>query len=401
LNSLNKISVIIPVFNDRNLLEKALVAIDLQILLPHEVVIVDSSSEDEIKAYLDKSSFQFTVIYHKSPKRLFPYEASNLGVSLSSFNLVAFLDTKTIPKENWLSTYLEIKIKKNADVVFGITKYLAKSYFQNLLRDSTYGRLGHETAPGSLISKKDFLQAGPIMIGVRSGGDLEWRNRLKDSKYNCITPKDIVLIYNELPNSLFKTLKQFFLYQMYGAKVNIQKNVKDLFLGLTLIFSAILIPQWNGIVGWEDSPLYLPYITRIYAISLVIILMAYFIINRAIFRGLQSNFILNAAKTIIFIFLFLAIFRWNEVLANWVEESVWYVPNITKIYVTLIFLASILYRGLYFPYRNGVLIEDLFPLRWLQVGFLGLLLDLAKAPGYLLGSIMFPFIDNKSKQNKN
>jgi hypothetical protein len=58
-------------------------------------------------------------------------------------------------------------------------------------------------------------------------------------------------------------------------------------------------------------------------------------------------------------------------------------------------MTSVFYRGIYFPLKNEVGVKNLFPIRWLAVGILGVLLDLAKAPGYLLGSIMLPFIKSR------
>ena len=120
---------------------------------------------------------------------------------------------------------------------------------------------------------------------------------------------------------------------MYGAMVNIQNTVKEVYLGLLLILSAIIIPQWNGIVGWDQSPLYLPYITRVYLITLVIIFLSSLIINKGFFRNFKSSLVTNIIKAIILALLFIVFFRWNGVVANWVEESIWYIPNITKIYV--------------------------------------------------------------------
>ena len=102
-------------------------------------------------------------------------------------------------------------------------------------------------------------------------------------------------------------------------------------------------------------------------------------------------------KTAILISLFYVFFRWNDVIAGWVENSVWYIPNITKIYVLSILLASIIYRGLYFPLKNKIEKEFLFPFRWIQVGLVGLLLDLAKTPGYIIGSLMIPYKKGKGK----
>ena len=399
------------------MVDKVISKLNNQTLLPQEIIISDSSSGDEIENIIRNKSSKIKVVYFRQGRaypfdrfiikfksflfgkksidlqnkgRSYPYEASNLGAHEAKSEWLAFLDAPTIPNDSWLEDYCKIIKDKNVDIVFGVTKYLAISSFQQLLRASTYGRRGHETVPGTLIRKKDFIDSGGILEGVRSGGDIEWRNRIKLS-YGWITPSENALTYSNLPTDLFAAAKKFFIYQLHGARLNIQNKVKDVYLGILLILSAIVIPQWNGIVGWEQSPLYLPYVTRYFLIALIVVFLSTLFVNKVLLRGLQNSFFLNTAKTIVFIFIFISVFRWNDVVANWVEESVWYIPNITKIYVGVILITSVIYRGLYFPLTNNVKKEYLFPFRWISVGFLGLFLDAIKAPGYVIGSLTSPF----------
>ena len=417
------ISVIIPTLNNQDLVEKIILKLNKQTLLPKEIVICDSSSGNEVEEVTKKINSDIPISYVEAGRaypfdrfmikfkslflnkktlsqqkegRAYPYEASNLGAHKAQFEWLAFLDTTTIPDDSWLEQYSKILKDENVEVVFGVTRYLAERNFQQLLRASTYGRIGHETAPGTLIRKKDFINSNEILEGVRSGGDIEWRNRIK-SNYKWITPKVISLTYPYLQKNLFSATKKFFWYQLHGARLDVQNTVKDVYLGLLLILSSIVIPQWNGIVGWEESPLYLPYVTRYYLIALVIIFLSTLVINRGFLRGFSNSFLSNITKTLVFIFACIFVFRWNAKVAGWVEESVWYIPHITKIFVGLVLLSSIAYRGLYFPLMNKVKKEYLFPFKWVVVGMLGLFLDAVKAPGYVIGSIISPFTKTRKK----
>ena len=40
-------------------------------------------------------------------------------------NWIAFLDSKTIASENWLSEYKKLILKNNYDVIFGSTKFVS------------------------------------------------------------------------------------------------------------------------------------------------------------------------------------------------------------------------------------------------------------------------------------
>lgn len=99
--------------------------------------------------------------------------------------------------------------------------------------------------------------------------------------------------------------------------------------------------------------------------------------------------VLNIQKVAYSMLLFLAllfIYKWNELFAHWNEESFWYVPNITKLFVLSLFVSYAVYRGIFRPLRRKVELSFLLPFRWLEVCFVCLCLDLAKAPGLLLGA---------------
>ena len=411
------ISVVIPTLDNPEAVKKVINSLNNQTLLPKEILICDSSSKKEIEGLVktiestieikyfrvgkafpfDRILISFSKVFSKrrmlnskDKGRAFPYEATNLGSEEATGEFLAFLDATTIPEQDWLKDYLLIYQEKKVKVVFGKTKYLALSSFQKLLRTSTYGRRGHETIPGTLIRKEDFILSGQIINGVRSGGDIEWRNRVK-SMFSFNLPKKSYLSYSDLPKDLIIASKKIFIYQLHGSRLDIQNTVKDIYLGLALIFSAILIPKWNSFVGWKTSPLYMPNITKLYLLGLVVIFLTTLIINRGVLKKLSNSFFSNTLKLLIFIFVFLGVFRWNGAIAGWVESSVWYIPHMTKIFIGAVLLSSVAYRGLYFPLKNDVEKAYLFPFKWLQVGLLGLFLDCVKAPGYLIGSILSPF----------
>jgi hypothetical protein len=47
-----------------------------------------------------------------------------------------------------------------------------------------------------------------------------------------------------------------------------------------------------------------------------------------------------------------------------------------------------LHRGFFLPLKRKVELGFLFPFRWIQIGLLGLSLDLVKAPGYIVGAVI-------------
>ncbi len=416
-------SIIVPTLDNFLQVQELLSSINSQTLLPQEIIIADSSTSNEIADGLQAFTSLVPIIYLRvgrayafdrfikyfsslsifsgffktqySVGRAFPYEATNAGAEIASFEWLAFLDATTIPAYSWLEDYWAFLCSHQCDVVFGNTKYLAETHFQKLLRASTYGRKGHETAPGSIIKKVHFLSGHKILEGVRSGGDVAWKQDIKKN-YKWFLPSESYLKYSNLPKRIFPTLKKFFIYQIYGSFVDIQHNAKDIYLGLTLLLSITIIPKWNYIVGW-DSGLFIPHITKVFFICILLIFSITFLINRAILRKYSSqSFSINLLKFMSFAIISYGIFRWNDLFASWVEDSIWYVPHITKIFIFIVVSASFLYRGIYFPIKNKIELSFLFPFNWVLIGMLGIALDVAKAPGYVLGAILATFSRSRS-----
>ena len=256
----NKISVILPAFDDAHHLKAQINSINNQSLKPSEIILVDSSSnnliEDTISSissdvpvkyyrigrgfkndrYLFKLSKIFTFLKNKydfSKKRAYPSEAINFGVSKSDCNILAFVDMSTIPKPTWLSNYKSLLLN-GYDVIFGTTVYEHTTKLQKLIHYSTFGNNVHESSPGTMIWFDKYTD-NKILEGFRSGVDLEWRNRIKQN-LSTFTPQENFLSYNSLSIKLINFLKKMFIYQLHSAPLRIQKNSKDVFFGFFLVF---------------------------------------------------------------------------------------------------------------------------------------------------------------------
>jgi hypothetical protein len=157
-------------------------------------------------------------------------------------------------------------------------------------------------------------------------------------------------------------------------------------LGIGVSLLTLLIPQWNQLVGWEDSEFYIPNITKsfFYFLSLIALIVLAFSKN---FSISERNIWAKVFFVPLFFLLAYFVLQWNEVMALWVESSIFYVPHITKIYLGSLIFFGIAYRGIYNPLKNGISIQYLFPLYWIWVGMVGFIIDLARVPGYLIGAL--------------
>ena len=391
------ISIIVPTYNCSENLKKLLQSIFAQSLQPDEIIIVDSSTDRSIEDLLTSITSELPLIYKRSVKK-YPGENRNEGAASASHEWLAFLDVGTIPRENWLKINMKLAIDEKYDVVFGNTKYRALNNFQMLLRAATYGSMGHETTPGTLVQIKNFQKSGGFIEGIRAGEDQEWRLQIRDVCKKLTTPDDITLDYSSLPNSLITLQKKYFIYYMHSAKVSAQRNTRDVYLSVLLIFFSLVITQWNYLIGgWDTNPLFISNITKIYALSLVIMLLFYMVFRRLFKPPDQFNILNWFAKVFLFFILLFSVYYWNFYVVDWEEDSVLFIPHITKIYVALVFATSFLYRGVLLPLKLGIKGGFIFPKNWIIIGFMGLSLDLIKAPGIFLGILLSPFQKNLSK----
>ena len=92
----------------------------------------------------------------------------------------------------------------------------------------------------------------------------------------------------------------------------------------------------------------------------------------------------------------MVMYRWNAIVAEWIESSRYYIPHLTKLFLGTSILMAVGYRGIFFPLRNGIKKENLSMSICLQTGIIGFLGDLVKAPGFIIGSIFFLFTKKNS-----
>ena len=93
---------------------------------------------------------------------------------------------------------------------------------------------------------------------------------------------------------------------------------------------------------------------------------------------------------LMFLFLIYFFLNWNYIFTNdqW-DESPYFVPHINKIVWGIFFFIYFLISGFFMPLQRGVTRDFLFPYNWLKLSLVGLMIDLSKLPGRILGYFYF------------
>jgi len=102
------ISVVIPTYNRRQILEKCLLALDRQTLSPeaYEVILVDDGSTDGTGEMVESLRVRYTLRYFRQERRG-PAAARNAGVRAASADLIVFIDSDIVVTEGFLEAHLE------------------------------------------------------------------------------------------------------------------------------------------------------------------------------------------------------------------------------------------------------------------------------------------------------
>lgn len=315
MNKLKEISLIIPSKNAESKLTQLLECISGWVVIPNEIIIIDSSLEKyqiskNFGRFVKKSGIRLIIIHKQN---LYPGHARNIGIKSSTNALLAFLDTSTQPTSRWLDSGISIMDLNKSDGVWGSTYYQASKFNTKIFRACTYGELPIRTFPGSILNKKIFNRCGLFIESTRAGEDGDWMSRADLQEINIATPEEI-LNYDQLNSmSIKKLIKKWFRNNMFGAKLPFYRAHRDFYY---------------------------------YAISFVAVVIA---------------------------------FNWNWILASWDEESNFYIPNITKISILIILIIYIFTRGILLPKKKGVHLSFIFPINFIFIFLLSVLLDLTKA----------------------
>jgi glycosyltransferase involved in cell wall biosynthesis len=104
------ISVIIPTYNRKPILEKCLRALENQQIIDdkisqYEVVLVDDGSTDGTLEWLEKNKADFPHVYPFSQNHLGPAAARNLGVEKAKGDIIIFIDSDLVVTEKFLQSH--------------------------------------------------------------------------------------------------------------------------------------------------------------------------------------------------------------------------------------------------------------------------------------------------------
>lgn len=196
------ISVIVPAYNDHQLLPLCLDALERQSYPAecYEVIVVDNGSRPPLDEIV--SSFRHAVLIRESKRG--SYAARNAGIATARGDYLAFTDSDCIPEPDWLEkgvSYLRkspdcglvggrVEVFPATDRPTGVELFEMVYAFQV----DVYIRQKHYAPTCNLFTiRAVFDRVGLFDAELPSGGDTEWGQRVYAAGYSQIYAQDVAI----------------------------------------------------------------------------------------------------------------------------------------------------------------------------------------------------------------
>lgn len=111
------VSIIIPTFNRRRTLSRAIQSVLHQTYSLLEIIIIDDGSTDDTESVI-KGIYDDRIVYRKIPKRQGAAHARNIGMKMAKGDYIAFQDSDDYWYEGKLETQIKYLNKTGSDIVF-------------------------------------------------------------------------------------------------------------------------------------------------------------------------------------------------------------------------------------------------------------------------------------------
>lgn len=107
---LPKVSVIIPTYNRKEKLKRALKSLSYQTYPKnkHEILVVDDGSTDGTDSFLKRAKKEISNLSYFRQKKKGPAAARNLGIKNSTGDIIFFTDDDCIVPKNWIEKFVHM-----------------------------------------------------------------------------------------------------------------------------------------------------------------------------------------------------------------------------------------------------------------------------------------------------
>jgi len=185
MKTTNKISVVIPAYNEEDWIELPLKSLERQSFNgEYEIIVVNNASTDDTEEIAKGYGVQVI----DEPKKGYT-RACQTGFDAAKFPIIAVTDADTKVSENWLTEIS--KTFSDPDVIgaygpitfhdaSGYLNWLAKYGFSAFLKLNSVLGKPHFDGFNMAVSKEAFEEVGGFNLSMKSASDVDLSQRLKN-----------------------------------------------------------------------------------------------------------------------------------------------------------------------------------------------------------------------------
>ena len=180
------VSVIIPVYNDRDGTRRCLTALQQQTYSAErfEIIVVDNASDDPLHPVVDAFPAAQCLLETKQGS----YAARNRGIAEARGEVVAFTDADCKPAPNWIEEGVKALETEQADAAAGAVQFTFRERRPNpweyydaqvyLQQEKNVRTLGAASTANLFVTREAIERFGCFNEDLKSGGDFEFTRRI-------------------------------------------------------------------------------------------------------------------------------------------------------------------------------------------------------------------------------
>jgi glycosyltransferase involved in cell wall biosynthesis len=189
------VSIIVPIYNDRDRLAKCLKALQFQTYPydKYEVIVVDNASEDNIQDVVKR----FHKARYEQEAQRGSYAARNKGLAVAKGEIIAFTDSDCVPNPDWIAKGVQaLSENPAAGIIAGNVRFFwagerptVGEYLDSILclRQAHHAHLEHFGATANVFTRRSvFDRVGLFNPRLYSMGDKDWGKRVWAAGYEVI-----------------------------------------------------------------------------------------------------------------------------------------------------------------------------------------------------------------------
>ncbi len=224
------ISIIIPTHNRVKILERLLKSVEVLILPPKEVIIINDGSNDQTSKFLkgwENENHKFIPIVLNKFKSEGPGAARNIGIQLASSEAIAFTDDDCILHLSWIKAIKISKLWEKKEIagiggkVIHFRKGVVSKYYSyhRILEPPKYNQ--YLVTANACYLKVCLLEVNGFDESHRypGGEDNGLSFKLANKGYDFGFEKNMIVIH-DYRTSLISLLKTFYRYGKGCAEIS-------------------------------------------------------------------------------------------------------------------------------------------------------------------------------------